>query len=81
MTIEEYSNRLFAAWGIGGKRRDNGVLLLVVPHDKTVRIEVGYGLEEILPDGLAGEVATSSETSFHQPTIGVSRFLHALRMR
>ena len=56
MTIEEYSNRLFAEWGIGKKQQDNGVLLLVAPHDKTVRIEVGYGLEAILPDGLAGEI-------------------------
>ncbi len=56
MTIEEYSNRLFIEWGIGKKQRDNGVLLLVAPHDRTVRIEVGYGLEAILPDGLAGEI-------------------------
>ena len=47
---------MFAEWEIGRKQQDNGVLLLVAPHDKTVRIEVGYGLEEILPDGLAGEI-------------------------
>ena len=56
MTIEEYSYRLFADWGIGKKQRDNGVLLLVAPQDRTVRIEVGYGLEPILPDGLAGAI-------------------------
>lgn len=56
MSIEEYANRLFAEWGIGKKRLDNGVLLLVAPDERAVRIEVGYGVEEILPDGLAGEI-------------------------
>jgi uncharacterized protein len=56
MSIEEYGNRLFAEWGIGKKQLDNGVLLLVAPDDRAVRIEVGYGVEEILPDGLAGEI-------------------------
>jgi uncharacterized protein len=56
MSIEEYAQRLFADWGIGDARRDNGVLLLVAPADRLVRIEVGYGLEGILPDGLAGEI-------------------------
>lgn len=56
MSIEEYANKLFADWGIGKKRQDNGVLLLVAPTDRAVRIEVGYGLEGILPDGLAGEI-------------------------
>ena len=55
-TIEEYANRLFADWGIGKRQQDNGVLLLVSPNDRTVRIEVGYGLEPVLPDGLAGEI-------------------------
>lgn len=56
MTIEEYANRLFTAWGIGKKGHDNGVLFLVAPADRKVRIEVGYGLEPVLPDGLAGEI-------------------------
>jgi len=56
MTIEEYANRLFADWGIGTKARDNGVLLLVAAADRQVRIEVGYGMEGSLPDGLAGEI-------------------------
>jgi uncharacterized protein len=56
MTIEEYANRLFAAWRIGKKAHNNGVLFLVAPADRKVRIEVGYGLEPVLPDGLAGEI-------------------------
>jgi uncharacterized protein len=56
MPAEEYASRLFAEWGIGKKRQDNGVLVLVAPADRVVRIEVGYGLESVLPDGLAGEI-------------------------
>jgi uncharacterized protein len=56
MTVEEYANRLFAAWGIGQRGKDNGVLILVAPREREMRIEVGYGLEEILPDGLAGQI-------------------------
>ena len=48
--IEEYSNKLFRKWGIGDKKKNNGVLLLVAIADKKVRIEVGYGLEGALPD-------------------------------
>jgi uncharacterized protein len=56
LSIEEYASRLFADWGIGKKASDNGVLLLVAPAERRVRIEVGYGLEGSLPDGLAGEI-------------------------
>jgi uncharacterized protein len=56
MSVEEYANRLFLEWGIGKKAVDNGVLVLVAPNDREMRIEVGYGLEPVLPDGLAGEI-------------------------
>lgn len=56
MSVEEYANRLFHQWGIGQKTTDNGLLLLVATGDRKIRIEVGYGLEPILPDGLAGEI-------------------------
>ncbi|MGE3958415.1 MAG: YgcG family protein [Vicinamibacterales bacterium] len=55
-TIENYATALFNTWGIGKKGRDNGVLILVSIQDRTMRIEVGYGLEGVLPDGLAGSV-------------------------
>ena len=53
-SVEEYANALFNTWGIGKKGRDNGVLVLVAVQDRAMRIEVGYGLEGVLPDGLAG---------------------------
>ena len=56
MSIEEYANRLFKEWGVGQAKTDNGVLILVAPNDREMRIEVGYGLEGVLPDGLAGQI-------------------------
>ena len=56
MSVEDYGNRLFRQWGIGQTGKDNGVLILVAPADRQVRIEVGYGLEAVLPDGLAGDI-------------------------
>lgn len=53
MSVEEYASRLFKAWGIGQAKQDNGVLVLVAPNERDIRIEVGYGLEGVLPDGLA----------------------------
>ncbi|MBU4294216.1 MAG: TPM domain-containing protein [Actinobacteria bacterium] len=55
-TIEEYAAGLFAKWGIGKKDKDNGVLLLVALKDKQLRIEVGYGLEAIIPDLRAKDI-------------------------
>jgi uncharacterized protein len=55
-TVEDYAVRLFKEWGIGQEKQDNGVLILVAPNEREMRIEVGYGLEGILPDGLAGEI-------------------------
>ena len=48
--LEEFSHRVATVWKLGQKGTDNGVLVLVVPGDRKVRIEVGYGLEETLTD-------------------------------
>jgi uncharacterized protein len=52
----EYANKLFAAWGIGEKGKNNGVLLFNTTQERKLWIEVGYGLEGILPDGLVGSI-------------------------
>jgi uncharacterized protein len=52
--IEDYSIDLATRWGIGPKQKDRGVLILFAVDDRQYRIEVGYGLEEILPDGKVG---------------------------
>lgn len=54
--IEPVATDLFEKWGIGKKGKDEGVLLLLGWKERRVRIEVGYGLEGILPDGLCGSI-------------------------
>lgn len=54
---EIYANELFRAWGIGVKGKDNGILLFLTMRERRFRIETGYGLEGILPDGLLGQIA------------------------
>ena len=54
--IEAYAVRVFEQWKLGQKGKANGVLLLVVPKEKKMRIEVGYGLEGILPDVAASRI-------------------------
>jgi uncharacterized protein len=49
-TIEEFGYQLGRHWGIGQKGQNNGVLLIVAPNERKVRIEVGYGLEDRLTD-------------------------------
>ncbi len=52
--IEDYSIALATKWGIGPKQSASGVLILLAVDDRKDRIEVGYGLEPILPDGKVG---------------------------
>ena len=54
--IEDEALRYLSGWGVGQQGKDNGVVLLVAYKDREVRIEVGYGMEGDLPDGLAGEI-------------------------
>ena len=52
VAIEDYGYQLGRRWGIGQKDKDTGVLLIVAPNQRAVRIEVGYGLEGVLTDAL-----------------------------
>jgi uncharacterized protein len=54
--IESFSHQTAVKWGIGKKGKDNGVLLTVAVKDRKYRIEVGYGLESVLPDSLVGSI-------------------------
>ncbi|MGI6130921.1 MAG: TPM domain-containing protein [Bacillota bacterium] len=55
-TIEDYSVRLFEAWGIGEAGKDNGLLLLIAAEEREMKFETGYGLEGELPDSFLGKV-------------------------
>jgi uncharacterized protein len=55
-SIEDYANKVFIDWKIGQKDKDNGILMVVVPDERKMRIEVGYGLESMLTDMTAGRI-------------------------
>ena len=52
--LESYATELFRKFKIGDKERNNGLLLLLALEEREFRVEVGYGLEGLLPDGLTG---------------------------
>ncbi|MCC6537371.1 MAG: TPM domain-containing protein [Bryobacterales bacterium] len=54
--IADVANALYRAWGIGQKKSNEGALLLLAPRERKSRLEIGYGLEPILPDGYSGTV-------------------------
>jgi len=54
--IENYAVELFKEWGVGSKKNDNGVLILIATDDRQLRIEVGYGLEGAIPDSVADRI-------------------------
>lgn len=60
--IENYAVQLFKEWGIGTKKNDNGVLLLIAVDDHKMRIEVGYGLEGALTDSLSSQIIRNDLT-------------------
>lgn len=54
--IADYGYRLGRSWGIGQKDANNGIILIVAPKERKVRIEVGYGLEPIMTDALSSSI-------------------------
>ncbi|MBO9714207.1 YgcG family protein [Sphingomonas sp.] len=54
--IEDYGYRLGRAWKIGQGEANNGIILIVAPKERKVRIEVGYGLEPIMTDALSSQI-------------------------
>lgn len=61
-SVEDYANRLFRDWKLGQAKTNNGVLLLVAPSERKVRIEVGYGLEGALTDALTKVIIATAIT-------------------
>ena len=58
--IEPYANALFRAWKLGEAKQNNGVLLLIAPKERRVRIEVGYGLEGTLTDAVSSLIIANA---------------------
>ena len=59
-TIEDYGYRLGRAWGIGQEKKDDGVILLVAPNERKVRIETGYGARVFLTDAVSSVIIRNS---------------------
>ena len=60
--IETYANQLFRTWKLGEAKKNNGMLLLIAPNERRVRIEVGYGLEGTLTDALSSVIIANAIT-------------------
>ena len=74
-SVEAYSLRVVEQWKVGRKKVDDGVLLLVAKDDRTMRIEVGYGLEGALPDATAKRII--SEVIGRDPLMTLKVLVHA----
>jgi uncharacterized protein len=82
-SIEEYAVKMFenGGRGIGDKGKDNGLLLVVAVQDRKIRIEVGYDLEQFIPDGFAGEtIREAIGPSFKQGRYGAGLVSGATRL-
>lgn len=82
--IESYSIKVVDQWKLGDKKKDDGLLLLVVPEDRQTRIEVGQGLEGVLPDVLAGRIIRDVMIPYfkkNQYYVGISAGLQAIASR
>ena len=68
--IEDVANTIFRTWGVGQKGKNEGILLLLAVQDRRDRLEVGYGLEPILPDGLDGSILRQMRPALRQGDYG-----------
>jgi len=68
--IEDVASDIFRKWGIGKKGKDEGVLLLLATQDRRMRLEVGYGLEPVIPDGAAGDVLRAMRPALRESRYG-----------
>jgi uncharacterized protein len=75
--IEEVANAIARAWGVGQKGQNEGVLLLLAIRDRRSRLEIGYGLEPILPDGLSGSILREMRPALRQEHYGQALFAAA----
>jgi uncharacterized protein len=78
--IEDVANTLYRKWGVGKKGKDEGILLLLAIDDHKDRIEVGYGLEPILPDGFVGGVLREVRPLLKQQQYGQAMLAGAEEM-
>lgn len=81
-SIDEYAVKMFenGGRGIGDKDKHNGLLIVVAVDDRALRLEVGYGLEAIVPDGFAGEVRDIIRPQFRNGRYGAGLLAGTTRL-
>src|SRR5437667_5921090 len=72
-SVEDYAVDLYKQLGVGGKKDNRGVLLLVAPNERKYRIEVGYGLEPVINDARAGDAGRAMVPYLRQTACGKPR--------
>jgi uncharacterized protein len=78
--IEDVSNTLYRQWGVGKKGKDEGIMLLLAVQDRRDRIEVGYGLEPLLPDGFDGSILRNIQPLLRTNDYGPAMMAAAAQM-
>lgn len=78
--IEDVANDIFHAWGIGQKGEDNGAMVLLSIADRKSRLEVGGGLGEAVPDGMAGLLLDDMRPALRQGQYGAAFVAAAERL-
>ena len=78
--IEDVANDIFHAWGIGQKGEDNGAMVLLAVGDRKSRLEVGGGLGEAVPDGMAGLLLDDMRPALRQGQYGAAFVAAAERL-
>jgi uncharacterized protein len=68
--VEDVANTIFHAWGVGSKGKNEGIMLLLSTGDRRSRLEVGYGLEPVIPDGFAGSILDEMRPALRQQQYG-----------
>ncbi|MDP3697228.1 MAG: TPM domain-containing protein [Candidatus Taylorbacteria bacterium] len=64
LEVEDYTQKLWESWGVGKRGKDNGLIFLVAPNERKVRIQTGYGIEPDLTDLTAGRILDESVVPF-----------------
>ena len=77
--LEEYSIRVAEAWKIGDKKEDDEVLFVMAFKERKIRIEVGQGLEGLLPDALAGRIIQQEMIPYFKKSLYKQGLLNGLQ--
>jgi len=82
--IEGFAQRVAHKWALGTAKKDNGILVVLAPNDRKVRVQVGYGLEGTLTDQYCGEVSRAAAKKYFKSKNylgGTTEIVHQLVSR